>query len=60
MQDILAISIVVMAAFFLMRRGWRHFIRGAGGRCSSCANCSASGTTHTQDLVTLVRLKLDR
>jgi hypothetical protein len=60
MQDILAISITIMAAFFLMRRGWRHFIRGAVGRCSSCASCRVSGTKPSLELVTLAQFKLDR
>jgi len=55
MQDAIAILIVAVAAAFLARRGWRHFMRRVSGACGSCVSCPASAST-SQPLVSIAPL----
>jgi hypothetical protein len=52
MQDLIAISIGLMAAAFLVYRGWQTVMKRKAG-CGACSNCPASSTTTHSELVTI-------
>lgn len=53
MQDILAISIVAIAAGYLARQGWLRFSRKTGGSCGSCPSCGSNDSVKSRPLVTI-------
>jgi hypothetical protein len=53
MQDYIAIAIVVIAAAFLMRRGWLTLARRRGGGCGSCGNCPSNSAGNSANLVSI-------
>jgi hypothetical protein len=53
MQDILAISIVAIAAGFLARQAWLRLSLKRGGSCGTCSNCDANQSADSLPLVTL-------
>jgi hypothetical protein len=53
MQDILAISIVAIAAGYLARQAWLRLSLKRGGSCGSCSNCSANRSVDSLPLVTI-------
>jgi hypothetical protein len=53
MQDILAISIVVVAAGFLARQAWLTVARKGSGKCGSCSNCGTTDSIKSRPLVTI-------
>jgi hypothetical protein len=52
-QDIFAITIVAIAAGFLVRRAWHNLARSRAGTCGGCSNCSASKPFGAPTLVAL-------
>jgi hypothetical protein len=57
MQDILAISIVVVAAGFLIWRGWRNLAQRRAGACGACSNCPSEGASGTSQLITIAPIQ---
>jgi hypothetical protein len=53
MQDILAISIVAIAAGFLARQAWLRLSLKNGGSCSTCSNCASNQSADSLPLVAL-------
>ena len=53
MQDIIAISIVAIAAGYLARQGWLRFSRKSGGSCDSCPSCGTNDSIKTRPLVNI-------
>jgi hypothetical protein len=53
MQDIIAISIVAIAASFLVHRMWRLLVRRTTGACGACSGCNADVKSHAQHLITI-------
>ena len=53
MQNVLAISIACLAAAYLLRRAWLHFVRGGQGKCGSCPSCGESDTIKSRPLVSI-------
>jgi hypothetical protein len=53
MQDIIAISIVAIAAGFLTRQAWLRLSLKHGGSCGPCSNCGTTNTIERRPLVTI-------
>ncbi len=53
MQDILAISIVALAASYLARKAWMRFARKQAGTCGMCSNCIAQDPIKSRPLVNI-------
>jgi hypothetical protein len=53
MQDIIAISIVAIAAGFLVRQAWLRLSLKRGGSCGSCSNCGANQSPNSLPIVTI-------
>jgi hypothetical protein len=53
MQDLLAISIVILAATYLAHRAWRHLILRTTGACDSCSNCRMTEKSRNHQLITI-------
>jgi len=53
MQDLIAISIVAVAAGYLARQMWLRFVRRKGGSCGSCPNCGANDSLKSRELVNI-------
>ena len=53
MQNAVAILIACLAAAYLLRRTWLHFMRGGQGKCGSCPSCGHSDTIKSRPLVTI-------
>jgi FeoB-associated Cys-rich membrane protein len=53
MQDLVAISIVAVAAGYLTRQMWLRFARKKGGSCGSCPNCGANDSLKSRELVNI-------
>jgi hypothetical protein len=51
-QTAIAAILVVSAAAYLLRRGWRVFMR-RGTNCGACSNCPADQTSAGKPLVML-------
>jgi hypothetical protein len=53
MQEVMALSMVALAAAFLTRSAWLRFRGRSGGKCGSCASCGGSETIKERPLVTI-------
>jgi len=53
MQDIIAISIVAIAAGYLARQAWLRFSRKSGGSCGSCPSCGSNDSIKSRPLITI-------
>lgn len=51
-QNVIAIVIACLAAAYLARRAWLHFVRGEG-KCGSCPSCGESDTIKSRPLVNI-------
>ena len=53
MQDILAITIALAAATFLLWRMWQASVKRKSGACGACSNCPSNTAEKTPALVSI-------